>query len=123
MVALSFKPGLYNKWIILSLETTLSLFWFVSLILLAGWTGASTGIPQYYYNLCPYPSSHGTTIDLSGRDVYGRNTTFSTRGTNGLCKRQELDIRQTMVRHHGMGAHYAAQVLAGIAAGLAGMIL
>lgn len=127
MLALSFKPSLYNKWIILSLETILTLFWFVSLILLAEWTGASSGIPRYYYELTPYPISiKSSSGALAGRDeMYRRDTMFpsSSSSSSKLCKRVGMDIGHTMVKHHKENAHFAAQMLAGIAAGLAGLVL
>lgn len=123
MIALCFKPALYNKLLVLFLETTLTLFWFVSLVLLAGWTGANSGIPQTYYDLRPYPTPYGTAIEFTGKSHYRRDTMFTSWQPSGLCKRRELDNPKTMIRHHGANAHYAAQLLAGIAAGLAGIIL
>lgn len=127
MTALSFKPSLYNKWLVLSLETLLTLQWFVSLILLAGWTGASSAIPRFYYNLSPYPTPYGslydTTIDLSGRSLDRDDTLSHSWQSFGSWKRQDLDVPRTLVSVHGADAHYTAQILAGISAGLAGMIL
>lgn len=128
LTALSFRPKLYNKWLVLSLETILTLLWFVSLILLAGWTGASTGIPRFYYTLSPYPApygtpSSGTSIDLSGRSLDRGDLLSHSWEPFRMWRRQETDVPRTLVRVHGMDAHYTAQILAGISSGLAGMIL
>lgn len=118
----------------LSLETALTLLWFASLLLLAGWTGASSGISQYYYTLDPNPTPYGGPYDgpyggessdaLHSRSLDRSDLLEHSWEPFRLNKRQDfVDMPRTVVRVHGAEARYAAQILAGISAGLAGFIL
>lgn len=118
LTALSFKPQLYNKWVVVSLESFLTLLWFVSLVLLAGWLGTSTAFPQWTWNVPVYGTPVYGDAGLDQRDLpVGTLDLWSS--PLGLIKRQRPS--STSIRVHGQDAQDATRILAGISAGLAGI--
>lgn len=101
----------------------MTLFWFASLVLLAGWTGASVGLSPFNYNSYAYPLPYANTVDLSERnldEVYPSNHPWEPFKRHTI---HSLRAPRTMVRVHGLEARYSAQILAGISSTLAGITL
>ena len=122
MVALSFKPACYNKWVVLVLESMLTLFWLLSLILLAEWTDVSSGTSRWIWQRPISYHSTPKTVNLSRRSSFD-DLLAIWDSPLGMIKRQALFTATTAPILHGQDAQQAARVLPGIAAGLAGVTL
>lgn len=103
--------------------------WFVSLVLLAGWTGATSAI-RYYYTVNPYPIPYGgpyddgSSIGVNRRGLDRDDLLEHSWEPFMLGRRQGfMGMPGISAGVRGAEARYVAQILAGISAGLAGFIL
>lgn len=125
MVALSFQPKLYNKFLVLVLEALLTVFWLISLILLAEWASASSTHPRWIWEVPYYYDSVSavpTSVTLKGRSAIHEDL-LRWSSPLGMLKRELLIEPQTPTNIHGQDAHLAGRILAGISAALAGIVL
>lgn len=107
------------------LEGLLTVFWLISLILLAEWASVSSTHPRWIWEV-PYYfdsiSSVPDTVNLRRRNTIHENL-LQWSSPLGMLKRNVLIEPQTPTNIHGQDAHLAGRVLAGISAALAGVVL
>ena len=115
--ALTINSRLYNKWIILSLESMLVLLWFVSLILLAGWTAAGYLFPLETIDVVHEPISYSHGPVIHSRWAGSSKLLFSA------IRRSRVVPSVTPVRVHGQVPRDVTKALAVVAAGLSAINL
>lgn len=93
----------------------------MSLVLLAGWLGASTAFPQWTWNVPVYGTPVYGNAGLDQRRDLSVGTLDLWSSPLDLIKRQRPS--STSVRVHDQDAQDATRILAGISAGLAGINL